>query len=220
MKNWNKILILYKSNYTQYLINIVHDLLRYKMQKNTVEFSKLWDDVCNGNQGAYATLHFHLYPGLFTYVKSILKDEDQANDLLQDMFIKLWLKKTSIGKIENVKSYFYTSIRSIALNHIRRTKLQDTKLASLIFADIQFSAEDVITERESNIRLKAVISNALNRLPPRQKEVIYLRFYESMDYNQIVDITGIKYQSVINHVHRAIQTLRDEFRYGEELSVA
>jgi len=190
------------------------------MQKNTVELSKLWDDVCNGNQGAYATLHTHLYPGLFIYAKGILKDEDQANDLLQDMFIKLWLKRTSIGKIENVKSYFYTSIRSIAFNYIRRTKLEDTKLASLIFADIQFSAEDIITERESNLKLKAVISNALNNLPSRQKEIIYLRFYESMDYNQIVDVTGIKYQSVVNHVHRAVQTLREEFRYGEELCVA
>ena len=193
---------------------------QYKMQNKTVDFSKLWDKVCNGDQEAYATLHSYLYPGLFVYAKGILKDGDQANDLLQDMFIKLWLKKKSIGKIENVKSYFYTSVRSITLNHIRRTKLQDTKLASLIFTDIQFSAEDIITEEESNRKLKIVISNALNKLPSRQKEIVFLRFYEDMDYNQIVGVTGIKYQSVINHVYKAVQTLREEFRYRAELFVA
>ena len=142
------------------------------------------------------------------------KDEDEANDLLQDMFVRLWVKKTSIGKIGNVKVYFYTSIRSIVFNYLRRIKNQDAKLDSMlsIDVDIQFSAEDIITEKETNLKLKKTIATALNRLPLRQREIMYLRFYESLDYSQIVEITGIKYQSVVNHIHRAVQSLREEFK--------
>jgi RNA polymerase sigma factor (sigma-70 family) len=191
------------------------------MLNNTIELSKLWDAVCLGNQEAYGTLHTQLYPGLFSYVRSILKNEEEANDLLQDMFVKLWLKKESIGKIDNVKSYFYTAIRSIALNYIRQVKLRESKLDDLAsIIDIQFSAEDIITEKETSLKLKKTITAALNKLPSRQREIIYLRFYESLDYTQIVEVTGIKYQSVVNHIHRAVQSLREDYRFEQELNVA
>jgi len=190
------------------------------MLNNTIELSKLWDAVCLGNQDAYATLHTQLYPGLFSYVRSILRNEEEANDLLQDMFVKLWLKKESIGKIDNVKSYFYTAIRSIALNYIRQVKLRESKLDDLTSVDIQFSAEDIMTEKETSLKLKNTIAAALNKLPSRQREIIYLRFYESLDYAQIVEVTGIKYQSVVNHIHRAVQSLREDYRFEQELNVA
>lgn len=190
------------------------------MFTNRLDFSKLWDEVCSGNQKAYATLHRQLYPALFSYVRGIVRDEDLANDLLQDMFVKLWMKKTFIGPIGNVKSYFFTTIRSLALNHIRQSKLQNKKLENLAFADIQFSAEELNFEREEGLERTRTISLALEKLPERQREILYLRFYEGMDYDQIVTVTGIKYQSVLNHIHRAVQRLREDFRYESDLRVA
>jgi len=184
------------------------------------DLTELWNDVCSGSHQSYAQLHYELYPSLFAYLSRLVHDEEIANDLLQDMFVKLWMKRDRIGSIMNVKAYFFTSARSVALDFIKRSKKLDKKLDELTFLDVQISVEEVITERETNLQLKHTISSALDKLPVRQREILYLRFYEDMDYNQIVSITGIKYQSVINNIYRAVQTLRESFRYEAELRVA
>lgn len=190
------------------------------MLSKKTDLPLLWKEVYAGNHQSYAALHYQLYPGLFAYVRRMIKDEQIANDLLQDMFVKLWVKKDVIGEIVNVKAYFFTTARSITLNYIKRLKTQDKYLEEAIFADVEFSAEEIITERETNLSIKRTITSALDKLPLRQREIVYLRFYEDMDYNQIVEVTGIKYQSVINHIYRAVQTLREDFRYESKLRVA
>lgn len=180
------------------------------------QLSELWEQVCAGEQKACASLHCELYPGLFVYARSIVKDEDVANDLIQDLFVKLWVKKASIGKIENVKAYFYSAVRSMSINYLRKLKTQQSRLTNFATDEIQFSIEDSIIVEESNITLRQAIHDALKKLPSKQREIIHLSFYESLNYSQIVDITGIKYQSVVNHVYRAVQLLRTEFKsaYG------
>lgn len=190
------------------------------MLNKAIELSNLWEQVCLGNEKAYSSLHYQLYPGLFVYAKNITKDEDVTHDLVQELFIKLWTKKAIIGQIANVKAYFYRATRSIVINHLRSIKNQESKLNSMVSVDIQFSAEDIITTEETSLELKRSIEGALNKLPSRQREIIYLRFYEDMDYTQIVAVTGIKYQSVVNHVYRAVQVMRDSLTATGKLTAA
>jgi RNA polymerase sigma factor (sigma-70 family) len=190
------------------------------MLANKNDFSELWNNVCAGCHQSYAKLHYQLYPSLFAYIRGMVRDEQLANDLLQDMFVKLWVKKESIGEILNVQAYFFTAARSITLNFIKKEKNAGRKLDQMAFIDLQISVEELITEKESELKLKRTINSALEKLPVRQREILYLKFYEDLDYNQIVSVTGIKYQSVINHIYRAVQALREDFRYEPELRVA
>jgi len=164
-----------------------------------------------GDQQAYARLHHSLYPGLQHYLFGMVKDEDIVDDLLQDLFVKLWQKRESIGMVTNVKAYFFTAARSMAMNHFRQIKSQSNKLENFEQPEIDFSVEEMIVATEGHNQLKSTMAAALNALPARQREVIYLRFYEELDYPKIAEVTGIQYQSVVNHVFRALQTLRAEF---------
>ena len=184
------------------------------------QLSELWNQVCAGEQKAYALLHHELYPGLFVYIRSILKDEDMANDLVQDLFIKLWVKKETIGKIENVKAYFYRTARSLSINLLRSLKMQQSRLTGFTDSEIQFSSEYLIIAEENNIALKKAVQQALNKLPSKQREIIYLSFFECLNYTQIVEITGIKYQSVVNHIYRAVRQLRAEFKNSYSMVAA
>lgn len=180
--------------------------------------SNLWIATVAGDQDAYALLHKSLYPSLYHYLLKMVKDEELADDLLQDVFIKIWTKRVQIGEMKNVKAYFFTAARSTAINHFRRVKLVNEKLERYpeLELELEFNQEDVIIAAELNSNLKLVITEALNNLPARQREIIYLKFYEDMDYAKIAEVTGIRYQSVINHVFRAIQTLRKAFRNQTE----
>lgn len=169
----------------------------------------LWDNTRNGDQKSYALLHQSLYAGLFIYAVKMAKDEDLVDDLLQDLFIHFWQKRRHIGVITNVRSYFYRATRSIVLNHIKSSQAKATKLDAMPEPELEFSKEDLMLSQEFNEELRGIMAIALNKLPAKQREVIHMRFYENMDYSEIAEITGTKYQSVINNVYRGIQVLRN-----------
>lgn len=173
------------------------------------ELKELWDNSIKGEEHAFALLHQALYPCLFNYAVKMIRDEDLADDLLQDFFIKFWQNKLRIGSIENVKSYFYRSVRSMILNHIKSSQLKASKLEAMPEPDLEFSKEDIMLIQEVDLEASRAIAAVLNKLPARQREVIYMHFYEELKYTQIAKVTGIKYQSVVNNLYRAIQVLRE-----------
>lgn len=190
------------------------------MIKDTEELSNLWSEVCEGNHQAYTLIHQKLYGALYIYGKRIIRDGDIVNDLLQDMFIKLWLRKETTGPIDNVKAYFFTVMRSLCFDYIKNKNAIQAKKSGIQFLDFQISIEDVITQRESSLKQRKAIEYALSRLPERQREIVRLRFFESLDCAEIGEKTGIRYQSVLNHLYRAVRTLRERHACRDDLRVA
>ncbi|WP_083505395.1 RNA polymerase sigma factor [Pedobacter ginsenosidimutans] len=174
----------------------------------TEKLIALWEGTLRGNERDYAQLHAKLYPKLFVFTTRMLDDNDLVNDLLQDLFIKFWENREKIGTIRNVEAYFYRSARSIVLNHIRLTKHREAKLTLMPVQGLVFSAEEIMVSNESDSLMKQQMVTALNSLPAKQREILTMRFYDELSYPQIADILKIRYQSVINHVYRAVQTLR------------
>jgi len=172
---------------------------------------------------AYACIHKHLYSGLYYYVISMVRDEMIAKDLVQDLFIRLWEKRLTIGPIANVKVYFFRTARSLTINHIKSTKVKSLSPAIMsVLDDFYDSPEDVMVEQEANRELSEQMRRAMRGLPERQREMLKLKYYDGCDYDQIAMMTGIRYQSVVNHVHRAICKLREELSHcgGPERSFA
>jgi len=174
----------------------------------TEKLIALWEGTLGGSERNYAELHANLYPKLFVFASRMLADEEVVNDLLQDLFVKFWENKQKIGTIKYVEAYFYRSARSIVLNHIRMTKHREAKLTLMPEPESVFSAEDIIVAHESDSLIKQQMVVALNSLPVKQREILIMRFYDELSYPQIAEILKIRYQSVINHVYRAVQTLR------------
>jgi RNA polymerase sigma-70 factor (ECF subfamily) len=139
----------------------------------------------------------------------IIKDEGATEDILQDLFVKLWERRERLGTITNVQVYFYKAARSMAINYIKSNKLKCVGDEE-VCVEIVFSHEEVVVLRENNVAKNKMLSDALNRLPKRQREILFLKYFDEWDYDHIADVTGIKYQSVVNHVHRAILQLRSE----------
>lgn len=177
---------------------------------NVYELAVLWDKTIQGEENSFALLHQSLYPGLFNYALKMLKDEDLADDLLQDLFVKFWQNRLHIGSVSNVKSYFFKSTRSIVLNHIKTSQLKLSRLNHRPELDFEFSKEELILAIEVDVEIKTALTKALNQLPPKQKEVFYVHFYENLAYVQIAEITGTQYQFVVNTIYRALQVLRRE----------
>lgn len=168
-----------------------------------------WEESRSGNVQSFELIHRRLYSGLYHYMLKIIKDEGATEDILQDLFVKLWERRERLGTITNVQVYFYKAARSMAINYIKSNKLKCVGDEE-VCVEIVFSHEEVVVLRENNVAKNKMLSDALNRLPKRQREILFLKYFDEWDYDHIADVTGIKYQSVVNHVHRAILQLRSE----------
>ncbi|HEX8024498.1 sigma-70 family RNA polymerase sigma factor [Mucilaginibacter sp.] len=175
---------------------------------NGIELTKWWEQTLVGDVKSFSRIHDTLYSPLYFYLFKIVKDEDAAQDILQDLFIKFWERKERFGPINNVKYYFFKSARSLAINYLKAYRPELLDLQNCKQIDVVFSAEDLLVSMEAGRENRQILAMALNALPKRQKEMIFLRYFDDWNYDQIAEVTGLQYQSVVNHVHRGINQLR------------
>jgi RNA polymerase sigma factor (sigma-70 family) len=186
------------------------------LEKINLQLSLWWDETCQGDMQSFKMIHQHLFAFLLQYINGILKDDSLSKDILQDMFIKMWERKERFGPIQNVKGYFVKSARSMAFNQLKSAKIKSASLKHFIRPDVESSQEDILINEETNIQLQQQIARILNGLPKRQREILFLKYYDGWSYGQISEISGIKYQSVVNHVHRAVTQIRGELNGGQQ----
>jgi len=187
------------------------------MNKSSLSLSENWEEALQGDVSAFGRIHRELYPLLLHYLLKIIPDEDICQDILQDLFVKMWERKEKFGQINNVKVYFFKAARSMAINHIKKHKDHDPLNDDHQYVNIVFCQEEIIVDEERNKEAAFVLSSALNMLPDRQREMIFLKYFDGWNYDQIADVTGIRYQSVVNHVHRGIIQLRTVLKSDEHL---
>lgn len=175
---------------------------------NTDQLNLWWQLSIEGDTHAFRNIHRELFAGLYNYALKLLQDRDLAGDAVQELFVRIWTKRATIGKVQKVKPYFFTALRRQILNQLRNLHLRELKISRMPRPDIDFSPEEIVVKNEEYLSLQHKITELLNELPKRQKEVIYLHYFEEMDYTQIAAIMGINYQSVLNLTQKALQKLR------------
>jgi RNA polymerase sigma-70 factor (ECF subfamily) len=167
-----------------------------------------WEKTRQGDVSEFGAIHQELYRVLYHYVLKITRDEIVSQDLIQELFIKMWERRERLGPIYNVKVYFFKAARSLALNYFKSQKNHLPIAEDQREIDLAFSQEEIWVNGENDIEFNRLLTLALNALPKRQKEMVHLKYFDGWTYEQIAEVTGINYQSVVNHVHRAMQQLR------------
>lgn len=145
------------------------------------------------------------YKGLCRIANKVLNDKAAAEDVVQDVFLKLWVKREDIPVIQSVKSYLYKSTINASLNYLsgrkRTTRLHDWEL-------VRASEAQGIQSKE----LDSQVDQAINRLPPKCKTIFVLSRQEGMKYQQIADHLGISVKTVENQMGKALQILRERLK--------
>jgi RNA polymerase sigma factor (sigma-70 family) len=175
---------------------------------HTDQLPQWWMLALDGDTNAFHSIHRELFRGLYDYALKLLQDAQLAEDAVQELFVKVWVKRAAIGPLQKVKPYFFTALRRQVLNHLRNRRSRELRIGSLPRPDIEFSPEEIVVRDEEYVTLQGKIAAVLNELPKRQKEVIYLHYFEEMDYTQIAEVMGIHYQSVLNLTQKALRKLR------------
>ena len=175
------------------------------------EAAELWVAFKRGDRAAYGSLVKMFYKTLFSYGTKFSADTAVVEDCIQDLFLEIWQRREFLSDTEHVKFYLLKSLRRKI--HHELDKLQSRQhdplddKQTLDFLG-EFSIETTLIEIETAELHQKKLHQILAKLTKREREVIYLKFYQEMDYEQIAGMMSINYQSVRNLIHTAIRELK------------
>jgi len=172
----------------------------------------LWLSFRNGNHSAYTLLlrkHANL---LFSYGCKFSKDEDFIKDCIQDVFFELWNRREKISQAANVRAYLFKSLRLRIFREQSKWKNSESFEDTFLFED-EFNIESHLIQEQTSKEISSKLQNILTSLTDRQKEILYLHFFEDMDHAGIARIMGLNRQSVYNLLYRSITTLRKKAEF-------
>lgn len=179
-------------------------------QKGTED--ALWSAFKTGEEDAFSRLFFAYYARLYQYGIRIATDEDLVKDVLQDLFLYLFESRDRLtAEPGNVTAYLTAAFRRRLLRDMqgRQTELDHREQKALTEAyGFEFGIDDMLIRDEATLLNQQVVQQLLEELPPRQREIIYLRFYLELSLPEIADTLSISYQVVANHLYRALKKLQ------------
>jgi len=172
----------------------------------------VWKSIITGDVNALSKLYKQHYPGLINYGRTIVNDRDFVNNCFMEMLIEFWDKRSALPEVENARSYLMTSLRRAILHALKSDKRRQIKHIELqqISVDHQWSYEEHLVKLQSDINLKTKIAKAMGRLTARQQELIRLKFFENLSYDEIAGQCGITKRTAYNIIYDGIRILQAE----------
>lgn len=168
----------------------------------------LWALYRESDENAFAELFQRYYGMLAHYGMKFTADQQLAEDVVQELMIRLWSKRSVVNPTESVKYYLLKSFRHLLFRRLRQTKIFCEKTDEMDNLMDQVSAEDFLIQNESDLMLRQKVANLMQHLTPRQQEILYLRFYQNLSTPEIAVLLDINAQSVSNIIQRAFTKLR------------
>lgn len=134
------------------------------------DIDSLFPEIQNDNQQAFNRLVFSMSETLRAFAFDILKNKEIAEDIVQDVFVKLWINRKRLKADSSLRNLLYVSTRNLAFNHLRTCK-REIERNKQFYEEVAASADNYAIQEEA-IRL---LQEAIGHLPPRTAEVIKLR---------------------------------------------
>ncbi|MVM28537.1 sigma-70 family RNA polymerase sigma factor [Spirosoma sp. HMF4905] len=173
--------------------------------------TELWTAFKKGDKEAYGNLVALFYKTLYNYGTKLTRDKTVVEDCIQDLFLELWQRREYLSETEYVRFYLLKSLRrKIYAQQSLQQKWLHQSLETNTEGEFlgEFSIETRMIEVETTEHHLKKLNQLLGKLTRREREVIYLKFYQELDYEQIAAIMSINYQSVRNLIYTAIKELQ------------
>jgi RNA polymerase sigma factor (sigma-70 family) len=171
---------------------------------------QLWQRFKAGDSEALGQLAQVHYRALYNYASKFSSDPDFIRDAIQELYLELWERRNFLSETAFVKSYLLKALRhKLIKESIRLKRFQEPRQVFFDGENTDPSIESDIIENENirfqNGRLKRIIT----LLSKRQQEIIYLRFYQNLENEDIAQIMGLGRQSVSNLLYRTLKDIKE-----------
>lgn len=169
-----------------------------------------WEQMRAGNKQALFELYNHMYFHLIRFGLKLNADDELVKDCVNQIFLNLWDKRERLSAVANVKAYLMTSLKRCMLDQLAYTnKMTDAVNKMGAEEDWEeLSYEEMMIRLQQDDELKDKLKIAIKQLTPRQMELIQLKFFEGLTYEQIAERTSQKVKTAYNTIYDAIKMLK------------
>jgi RNA polymerase sigma-70 factor (ECF subfamily) len=159
-----------------------------------------------GDGMAYTEIYDRYWPVMFRHSRKMLRDDDEAIDVVQDIFTTLWAKSAETVFTTSIRSFLYSATRNKVIDLINRNKVRTNYLANLqeFYDKGEFLTEDIIREKELINRIEMEVA----KLPEKMRKIFELSRKHHLSYKEISEMTNVAEGTVKKQVHNAIKILR------------
>lgn len=172
----------------------------------------MWGRFKEGDKKAFEQIYNTHFSSLYNYGFRFCGSSPQAKDAVHQLFVKLWDHKENLSTPVSIRHYLIKSLRNILLDHYK----SDSRNKALDAVVTNFSeqpSEFLLIQENISLEQHRYLSQALAKLTKRQREAIYLKFFENLSYDEISSTMSLTVSSVYNLISKAIEVLRKNTPY-------
>jgi RNA polymerase sigma factor (sigma-70 family) len=177
-----------------------------------------WTSFQKGDKVAYATIYQIYYPRLYTYGCNFTPNAQLVEDCVQEIFIHFWMNREKLGSVQSIQSYLFVSFRNKLTKSLQQQASRTSWLTGReqVF-ELDICADQVMINAERMYEQQIQLHKAVQQLSHRQKEAVFLKFYQNLSYEEIAGVLGISTKATYKLVARAIAELRKTYRKQLEM---
>lgn len=169
-----------------------------RINKETVDYLQ------ESDQKSFEQIFVAYYGKIKTFIRAIIKSETDAEDITQDIFVKLWINRHEIDPQKSINAYMYTAARNAAFNHLKHRTVSDKYLANHRLQEVEVTPEEWMYAREIELLMEMAVSQM-----PAQRQMIYRMSRNSgLENDDIAQQLGISKKTVENQLSLALKELR------------
>lgn len=167
----------------------------------------LFNQMARGSVSAFTEIFYHYTQRLYSFILIKTKSEDLTEEIIQEVFIKIWDKREKFSEVENFESYLYTLASNKIYDFYRKMASED-KLKKMVFQSMK-DYSNITTETLDLKYSQEELTKALDRLPPQQKKIFLLSRQQGLNHMEIAEQLQISPSTVNNHLTVALRSLKN-----------
>lgn len=171
------------------------------------EDSLLIQEIIKGNEQAFKQIFMRYKDQVYTYSLSILKNEANAQNIVQEVFLKVWLNRNKLDADLSFKSYLFTIAKNQCFNSFKRLA-NEREFKEYLQSNISHTNSDNPENRLDEFYYRKIKYEAINSLPPKRKMIFQKSRIEGLSYEEISDELGISLSTVKNQMSKALENIR------------
>ncbi|MBV7533813.1 RNA polymerase sigma factor [Chitinophaga sp. sic0106] len=174
------------------------------MRDENISIGELLVRTADGDETAFAQIHQHYWNEVYSLALAFLKSPAMAEDIIQEVFIKLWLKRTQLTEIKEFTPYLMVMVRNEIISHLRKDATRQKQLQQYMTGTLLAQELPAASITETS----AVISSALASLPQKQQQIFAMSRDEGLSHEAIAAQTGLSKKTVANTITIALNAIR------------
>lgn len=178
---------------------------------------ELTELIKSGDKLAFTELYKRYWSVIYAHVYKMLRDRDDAQDIVQEVFSNLWLKSSTINPAANVSGLLYTAARNRVLDLIKHDLVKNDYLSS--FSDFMTTVDPNTVDQVDEKILHALIEEEIQKLPPKMREIFEMSRKDNLSHKEIAERLHISDQTVKKQVQNALKIIKPKL-HGLGISIS